>query len=173
MPNIQLNIFICWVSKSQKYYILLFFALLNTILQLSILLVLGITVYNEILFSRIEKSNTIYSFSLFLTSTIFLVVDILICSYIIEQNTIERLQSQIGNNRSKFDIIQLQKKQSVSNQSFDLFLIVGHKSNNQVIISIRIDPNSKDINLDDGIFATQMLILSRAVLRLVGFFLQF
>ena len=152
---------------------LLFFALLSTTLQLSVLLVSGFTVYNQALFTRIGGPSRTYGFPLFLTGTILLVVGMLVCSYTIEQSTIERSWSRIGNDGSGLGIIWLQRKQSVNDQSFDPFLIVGHKNNDQVITSTRADPNSGDTNSDDATFAAHMLALSGAVLGLVGFFLQF
>lgn len=86
---------------------LLFFALLSTTLQLSVLLVSGFTVYNQALFTRIGGPNTTYGFPLFLTGTILLVVGMLVCSYTIEQSTIERSWSRIGNDGSGLGIIWL------------------------------------------------------------------
>lgn len=74
---------------------------------------------------------------------------------------------------SGLGIIWLQRKQSVNDQSFDPFLIVGHKNNNHIITSTRADPKSGDTHSDDATFAAQMLALAGAVFGLLGFFSQF
>ena len=73
---------------------LLFFAFLSTIMQLSVLIVSGFTVYNRALRTRIGAPSSAYGFPLFLAGTILLVDGMLVCSYTVEQSTIERSWSQ-------------------------------------------------------------------------------
>ena len=93
-PNMQLNISISGKSIVQRSHTLSFFALLSTTLQLSVVIISGLTVYNRALFTRIGASSSTYGFPLFLTGTVLLVVGMLVCSYTIEQSTIERSWSR-------------------------------------------------------------------------------
>ena len=155
---------------------LLFFALLSTTLQLSVIIISGLTVYNQALSTRIGASSSTYGFPLFSAGTILLVVGMLVCSYTIEQSTIERSWSRKENYAGGLGIIWLQRKQSVNDQSFDPFLIVGGLKN-YIITSTRADLNSGDksqeMTTDHATFVAHVLALSGAILGLVGFFLQF
>ena len=54
----QLNISISWEFFVQRSHMLLFVALLSTILQLSVLIVSGFTLYNRALFTRIGAPSS-------------------------------------------------------------------------------------------------------------------
>ena len=188
-PNMQLNISINSKSIRKREYILLFCAFLGTTLQLTVLVVSGLTVYYKALFNRIGVSNKAYGFPLFATGTLLLVLGMMICSYTIEQSTIERLWLPIKNsaNQPELGIIWLQRKQSVNDQSFDPFLIVGGVKDS-LITSTRVDPkpgntheksNSKDQDSAPGekryggIFTSSILPFSGSLFGLIGFFVQF
>lgn len=153
---------------------LLFVALLSTILQLSVLIVSEFTVYNRALFTRIGAPSSTNGFLLFLAGTVILVIGMLVYYYTIEQSIIERSWSQKeGKTTDGFDIIWLQRKQSVNDQSFDPFLIVGGPKD-YIIISTRADPKpantGQEMITDDATFKAHVLALSGAVFGLVGFF---
>lgn len=155
---------------------LLFFALLSTTLQLSVLIVSGFTVYNRAVSTRIGASSSTYGFPLFLAGTVLLVVGMLICSYTIEQSTIERSCSRKEKTTDAIGIIWLQRKQYVNDQSFDPFLIVGGLKD-YIINSTRVDPKlgdkSHETTTHHATLEAHVLALSGAVFGLLGFFLQF
>lgn len=69
---------------------LLFCAFLSITLQLTVLVVSALTVYNQALFAKIGVPCKAYGFPLFAIGTVLLVLGMMICSYTIEQSTIER-----------------------------------------------------------------------------------
>ncbi|MCJ1342203.1 hypothetical protein MMC31_000383 [Peltigera leucophlebia] len=184
-PNMQLNISVNSTSTVQRNYTLLFCAFLGTALQLTVLIVSGLTVYHHALSARIGAPFKAYGFPLFVAGTVLLVLGMVICSYTIEQSTIER--SWQPENQSKLGIIWLQRKQSVNDQSFDPFLIVGGVKDS-VITSTRVDPqpgktHGRSYNKDQdaaqrekrysATFTSSILPFSGSIFGLTGFFLQF
>lgn len=189
-PNMQLNISINSKSTLQRDYMPLCCAFLSTTLQIIVLVVSGLTVYNQSLFTRIGAPYSPYGFLLFVTGTILLVLGMLICSYTIEQSTIERSwwPKRKFADHPKLGIIWLQGKQAVNDQLFDPFLVVGGVKD-YVITSTREDPkpgnaqgestvqekkrNSGTFRSSIGTFRSSILPFSGSIFGLVGFFVQF
>ncbi|KAF8541742.1 hypothetical protein BDD12DRAFT_731468, partial [Trichophaea hybrida] len=147
-PNIALNI--QGGSRPRDLY---FAAIGGALFQFGMLVFCGFTVYHPTFSSRFPKNSAKvkpYAFPVMAVGTIALMCGMLICSAVIERSTEETVFTP----QLRARILWLQKTHTVSDQTFDSFIIFGRNKN----VSSTLD---------------QAFTLLGVFLGLAGFILQF
>ncbi|KAI9770168.1 MAG: hypothetical protein M1839_003270 [Geoglossum umbratile] len=123
-PNILLNL-----HQGSRPFDLAFAAILGVVIQTGVLVYAGLITYHPRIKTRFLKAgNPIrpYAFPTMAVGTVVLVVGMMICSYVVEQSTVERKWIvPEGEPLQEARVMWLQKKHVVSDQSFNSFVLVA------------------------------------------------
>jgi hypothetical protein len=143
-PNISLNLHIenepnaaFGVSRSVELAIIASFGVL---LQSGVVVFSGFTAYNFQLNARVGGPVRAYAFPLMALGTGILVLGMMICSFVIDKSTVEyewtRKDPKAFN---RIRVFWLQKSHTVSDQSFDSFMIMAKGGRSRILTSRRRD----------------------------------
>jgi hypothetical protein len=166
-PNISLNI-----HDHSRRHELHVVAVVGTALQLFVLIYGGFATYHPQLKYQKEGSDiAVYAFPLTSIGTLFLVVGLLVCSYVIERSTSEQ-----GYEIKDADahILWLQKNATVGDQEFDSYAIFAKDKRNIGITTRRNNDNDpSDPSKNGSSTSSEVLSSAGTVITLCGFFGQF
>jgi hypothetical protein len=203
-PNISLNL-----HKKRRIWELAAAAVLGILLQSGVVVFSGLTAYNSRLSARVGGRVGAYAFPLLAVGTGILVLGMWLCSFVIGQSTDEYAWRQVSREASsqtpveetpspkdatteslepkKIRIFWLQMKHSVSDQSFDSYMIMAQGTREMILTSRRRNGGSALIEDDASnsdtrckrmphtlrMFGLSSLALLGTLTGLSGFVLQF
>ncbi|KAF8241210.1 hypothetical protein K440DRAFT_523789, partial [Wilcoxina mikolae CBS 423.85] len=136
-PNISLNLH--GGSKVEDLYAV---AACGIVLQFGVLAFSGLAVYYpgwNLRFPKNGRPIQSYAYPLMATGTVLLVIGMIICSWVIEQSTTEE-KWVVKGLKPKAHLLWLQKSHTVSDQSFESFVIFA-QGTRDAILSSRRAPN--------------------------------
>lgn len=151
----------------------------------AILLQSGVLVYDALVAYKLkfkEGGNKVvrYAFPLTATGTLALVLGMLLCSYVIENSTVEEVYQVEG---AEARILWLQKKATVSDQSFDSYAIFVKEKSKNISTSrrrVRTDLDREDTCKEDqghkgdaAPFASEIIAILGVFIGFCGFVVQF
>lgn len=150
-------------------------AAITTFLQL------GVLVYDAFATYRLKLKEgggkvVYYAFPLTSTGTLALALGMLLCSYVIESSTIEEVYRV---ERAEARLLWLQRKATVSDQSFDSYLIFP-KDKSKFIRTSRRDSRDDDgrgrdetLDTDNSSLAPEVITIFAVFISFCGFIIQF
>ncbi|KAF8248512.1 hypothetical protein K440DRAFT_679776, partial [Wilcoxina mikolae CBS 423.85] len=168
-PNISLNI--NPLNKSWELYAA---AAFGVIIQFSVLLFSGVTVYYaewNLKFQKKGRPVPGYEYPLMAIGTILLVIGMMLCSAVIDLSTTEEEWAAMASNgkQGRFNIMWIQKGQIVNERFFDSYIIFARGSRDSILTSYR--------NIAEGRHSvagneTEASTLLATLFSLVGFIFQ-
>lgn len=158
-PNVALNL-----HPPTKRYEVQLYAVIGVLIQAAVLIFSGFATYDKTLSEKVKtEAARDYGFPLMAAGTLFLVLGMLICAWIIESSTREiKFRS-----KKKFRIMWLQRGEAVSDQAFDSFAIFGQGERESLVIS-RLDQSRHNRRL-----STETWVVLGASTSIAGFVVQF
>ncbi|KAI5850539.1 hypothetical protein DFP73DRAFT_615643, partial [Morchella snyderi] len=168
-PNISLNMY----DRSGRHELHIV-AVIGTALQSFVLIYGGFATYHpKLKYPKEGAGIAVYAFPLTSIGTLFLVVGLLVCSYVIERSTREQ-DYELKGAGANAHILWLQKNATVGDQEFESYAIFAKDKRNIITTSRRNNENDPPNPSKNG-SSTSSEVLSTAgtVITLCGFFGQF
>lgn len=177
-PNMALNLSDCSSVKHGRKLFLL--SLLSTLVQVAVLVVSALSVHYAPMTSLVGEEVTSHGFPVFVTGTVCLVMGMMLCSWTIDGGTSELAWSRTEKNEKtdnddddddKIGVIWIQKSQTVSDQTFPSYAIIGGLKE-RIITSTRKESSRYTAKDREEALTTKGLASCGALFAAAGFLVQ-